>query len=127
MDLTIIEPNRDIYPAEDYAHALEVRGASRQLWVSGTMGLDPQGRAPPQLIDQLDLLWANIRRILDQAQMTTDNIVRVTSYLTRAEFAVANQEARLRALGGRRVPTTAIVAGTLDPAWLVEIEVIAAS
>ena len=34
---------------------------------------------------------------------------------------------RLRVLGGRLVPTTAIVAETLDSAWLVEIEVIAAA
>jgi 2-iminobutanoate/2-iminopropanoate deaminase len=33
---------------------------------------------------------------------------------------------RVAALGGRLVPTTAIVAGTLLNDWLVEIEVIAA-
>jgi enamine deaminase RidA (YjgF/YER057c/UK114 family) len=30
------------------------------------------------------------------------------------------------ALGGRRIPTTAIVVETLLPEWLVEIEIIAA-
>jgi enamine deaminase RidA (YjgF/YER057c/UK114 family) len=57
--------------------------------------------------------------------MTTDNIVRVTSYLTKPEYAEKNQNARLKALGQRRVPTTAIVVQTLSPSWLVEIEVIA--
>ena len=59
--------------------------------------------------------------------MTTDNIVRVTSYLRDPAFAQANQEARIAALGKRRVPTTAIVVQTLLPEWLVEIEVIAAA
>ena len=121
-----INPAAGIYPAtEDYIHGLEVRGARRQLFVSGTMGLDGQGNAPPTLEEQLDLIWRNLRRILAEAEMTTDNIVRVTSYLTNPEFALKNQEARLRALGDRRVPTTAIVVQTLVPEWLVEVEITA--
>ena len=58
--------------------------------------------------------------------MTTDNIVRLTSYLRDPSYAQTNQDARLRALGTRRIPTTAIVVATLVPEWLVEIEVIAA-
>jgi enamine deaminase RidA (YjgF/YER057c/UK114 family) len=38
----------------------------------------------------------------------------------------ANQNARLQALGGRAVPTTAIVVETLRVDWLVEIEITAA-
>jgi enamine deaminase RidA (YjgF/YER057c/UK114 family) len=38
----------------------------------------------------------------------------------------ANQNARLRALYGRAVPTTAIIVETLRDDWLVEIEIIAA-
>ncbi|MHA7773350.1 RidA family protein [Roseibium sp. M-1] len=121
-----INPSNGIYPATpDYVHGLEVRGATRQLFVSGTMGLDEAGRAPDGLDDQLKLIWSNLRRILTEAEMTTNNIVRVTSYLTRAEFAEKNQNARLKALGERRVPTTAIVVQTLVPDWLVEIEIIA--
>lgn len=58
--------------------------------------------------------------------MTFDNIVRLTSYLRDAAYAEENAAARTDALGGRRVPTTAIVVGTLHDDWLVEIEVIAA-
>lgn len=60
-----------------------------------------------------------------EAGMTTDNLVRITSYLTNPAYAEANGAARERALGARRVPTTAIVVQTLDPSWLVEIEAIA--
>jgi hypothetical protein len=76
--------------------------------------------------EQLELIWANIARILASAGMTVDNIVRLTSYLRDAQYAEANGDARVRALGGRAVPTTAIVAQTLVSQWLVEIEVIAA-
>ena len=72
-------------------------------------------------------MWANIRTILASAAMGVDNIVRVTSYLRDAAFAEINGAARTAALGGRVVPTTAIVADTLSDSWLVEIEVIAAA
>ncbi|SDY69643.1 Enamine deaminase RidA, house cleaning of reactive enamine intermediates, YjgF/YER057c/UK114 family [Sinorhizobium meliloti] len=106
---------------------MEVSGAARFLFVSGTMGLDPEGKAPDSLEEQLSLIWSNIRRILAEANMTTDNIVRLTSYLRDASYAEANQNVRIAALGNRRIPTTAIVAETLVPEWLVEIEVVAAA
>jgi 2-iminobutanoate/2-iminopropanoate deaminase len=58
--------------------------------------------------------------------MTVDNIVRATSYLRDASYADVNGAARVAALNGRVIPTTAIVAETLESDWLVEIEVIAA-
>jgi 2-iminobutanoate/2-iminopropanoate deaminase len=127
METVPHSPTEGVYPAsDDYVHALEVRGAQRLLFVAGTMGLDPQGVSGATLDEQLDLIWANLRAILASAGMTLDNVVRLTSYLRDAAYAEANAKARVAALGGRVVPTTAIVAETLDSSWLVEIEVIAA-
>jgi enamine deaminase RidA (YjgF/YER057c/UK114 family) len=127
MQLIPHNPTDGIYPAsDDYVHAMEVRGAGRLLFVAGTMGLDPNGAAGKGLDEQLRLIWSNIRAILAAAGMTTDNIVRLTSYLRDGAYAEANAAARVAALGNRRVPTTAIIAETLSPDWLVEIEVIAA-
>jgi 2-iminobutanoate/2-iminopropanoate deaminase len=114
-------------PTGSYMHALEVRQAERFLFVSGTMGLDRDGAPGATLAEQLDLIWSNLRAILGAAGMTVDNIVRLTSYLRDASYAEANAAARVAALGGRLIPTTAIVVETLDSDWLVEIEVIAAS
>lgn len=111
----------------DYAHAVELRGAQRLLLTSGTMGLDPAGAAATSLDRQLELVWANLRAILAAAGMTVDDIVRVTSYLRDAGYSEANAAARQCALGGRRVPTTAIVVGTLSDDWLVELEIVAAA
>ena len=110
----------------DWVHALEVRGAERLLFVSGTMGLRPDFTAPDTLEEQLECVWNNLRAILASAEMTVDNIVRLTSYLRDASYAEANAQARIRALGERRIPTTAIVVQTLDPGWLIELEIIAA-
>jgi enamine deaminase RidA (YjgF/YER057c/UK114 family) len=123
--MNVYNPTEGVYPATpDYVHALEVREPRRLLFVAGTMGLDAAGEPPPTLAEQLELVWANIRTILGSAGMTLDHVVRVTSYLRDAADAEANGAARLAALG-RAVPTTAIVVGTLEDAWRVEIEVVA--
>ncbi|MBB3162506.1 RidA family protein [Rhizobium laguerreae] len=127
MEMIAHNPADGIYAASpDYIHALEVRHPSRLLFVSGTMGLDQQGMAAADLEGQLELIWSNLRAILTSADMTVDNIVRLTSYLSDGAFMEANQNARLRAFGGRAVPTTAIIVETLRHDWLVEIEIIAA-
>jgi enamine deaminase RidA (YjgF/YER057c/UK114 family) len=128
MEKQTHSPTEGVYAAgEDYAHAIELRGAERLVFVAGTMGLDEDGVPGDSLEAQLDLIWGNIRTILASAGMTIEDVVRVTSYLRDASYADANAEARVAALGGRAVPTTAIVAETLESTWLVEVEVIAAA
>jgi len=121
-------PAQGIYGATpDYIHALELRAPGRLLLVSGTMGLDPSGVPGGDLGAQLELIWANLRAILATAGMSIDDVVQVRSYLRDAAYAEANAAARMAALGGRRVATTSIVAATLEPDWLVEIEIMAAA
>ncbi len=128
METIVHQPADGIYATtEDYVHALEVRDPQRLLFVAGTMGLDEAGDAPATLEAQLDRLWTNLRRILAAAGMTVDNIVRVTSYLRDPAYAEVNGAARVAALGGRVVPTTAVAVQTLADDWLVEVELIAAA
>jgi enamine deaminase RidA (YjgF/YER057c/UK114 family) len=128
MELIPHNPDEGVYSTGgDWVHALEVRGAERMLFVSGTMGLRPDFTAPPTLEEQLECVWDNLRAILASAAMTVDNIVRLTSYLRDASSAEANSRARIKALGDRRIPTTAIVVQTLEPEWLIELEIIAAA
>jgi enamine deaminase RidA (YjgF/YER057c/UK114 family) len=126
MDTVIHNPTDGIYAAtDDYVHAIEVRNPARMLFVAGTMGLDAKGSAGTSLEHQLELVWGNLRTILASAGMSVDNIVRLTSYLRDVAYAEANGAARIKALGDRRIPTTAIVVQTLADDWLIELEIIA--
>ena len=128
MQMIVRNPTQGIYPAtSDYVHAMEVQEPKRLLYVAGTMGLDEHGVAGTNLSEQLDLIWRNIRTILASADMTVDNIVRLTSYLRDPAYAEDNAKARVKALNGRVIPTIGIVAQTLSSDWLVEIEVVAAA
>lgn len=128
MERRTLEPTKNIYrPTPDYRHGIEVRDPTRIVFVAGTMGLKSDGAPGADLDEQLDLVWQNIATILAEADMTLDDVVRVTSYLTDPAHAERNGEARTQALAGRVVPTTAIVVQTLSSDWLVEVEVIAAA
>ena len=128
METVIHNPTEGVYATtEDYVHALEVRHPQRLLYVAGTMGLENNGEPGATLERQLELLWDNLRAILKSADMTVDNIVRLTSYLRDVAYVEANGAAGVRALGDRRIPTTAIVVQTLSEDWLVELEIVAAA
>jgi 2-iminobutanoate/2-iminopropanoate deaminase len=128
MKMIVRNPTQGIYPASsDYVHAMEVQEPVRLLYLAGTMGLDERGVAGKTLAQQLDLIWSNIRIILASAEMSVDNIVRLTSYLRDPAYAEENAKARVKALNGRVIPTIGIVAQTLSSDWLVEIEVVAAA
>jgi len=125
MEMLAHNPADGVYPAtSDYVPALEVRAGQRMLFVSGTMGLDPAGAPGGTLSEQLELV-GNIRVILASAGMTVNNIVRRTNCLRDSAYAEENAAARVAALGGRAIPTTAIVVQTLESDRLIEPEVIA--
>ncbi len=126
MQMQQCNPSGKIYPAtSDYVHAMKINGLNSILFVSGTMGLRLDGVPGADIDEQLVLVWKNIKAILADAGMSINNVVRTTSYLRDPAYTHANQEARVKALNGRVVPTTTIVAQTLSAGWLVEIEVIA--
>ncbi|MGI5127701.1 RidA family protein [Pseudonocardia sp. CA-107938] len=128
MEIRTHNPDDGVYATGgDWVHAVEVREPQRIVYLSGTMGLAADSTPGADLAAQLELVWSNIRRILAAADLTVDDIVRVTSYLRDPAYAAENAAARVKALGGRAVATTAIVAQTLAEDWLVEIEVIAAA
>ena len=128
METVTHNPTEGVYTTtDDYVHAIEVRNPQRLLYVAGTMGLEANGEPGATLERQLELLWDNLRAILKSADMTVDNIVRLTSYLRDVAYVEANGAARVKALGDRRIPTTAIIVQTLSEDWLVELEIIAAA
>jgi 2-iminobutanoate/2-iminopropanoate deaminase len=128
METVTHNPTEGVYATtDDYVHAIEVRNPQRLLYVAGTMGLENNGEPGATLERQLELLWDNLRAILKSADMTVDNIVRLTSYLRDVAYVEANGAARVKALGDRRIPTTAIIVQTLSEDWLVELEIVAAA
>ena len=120
-------PLQDIYPIGlEYVHTTEVVAASRLLIVSGTMGLDPVGKAAKTIDEQLRLIWRNISVIPRDADVSEEKIVQISSYLSDPAFSNVNAMYRMDTMKRRAVAMTTLVTGLLEANWLVEIEVLAA-
>jgi len=110
-----------------YSDAIETAPNLRWLFTSGTPGL-LSGKELADTIDgQAERAWEHIVTILHQADMTVEDIVKVTQYLTRAEDIPGYVKARSKALGDVRPAFMLLVVPQLIwPEVLVEVEVIAA-
>lgn len=112
-------------PVAAYAHAIEVSGAARMLYISGQVGQRMDGTIPDDIVEQSRLAWQNLEAQLRAADMTLDNLVKITTVLPNRGDLPAAWEARREALGDRRPASTLIVGGLANPAWKIEIEGIA--
>ncbi len=112
-------------PASAYSQAVEVSGATRLLFISGQLGIEPNGTVPPTMEGQAHLAWRNVGAQLAAASMTFGHLVKVTMFIPDAAEIPAGRSARAEALGQHRPASTVIVAGLVNPAWKIEIEAIA--
>ncbi len=108
-----------------YTHGLGVEDGRRLLFISGQIPEAADGSIADDFDSQARQVWRNIEAVLKNAGMTLDNLVKVTTFLTDRSQVPANRKVRTEVLGGRKVALTVMVATTLDPKWLLEIEAIA--
>jgi enamine deaminase RidA (YjgF/YER057c/UK114 family) len=114
-------------PAALYVHGMEAPPNARWLFISGQVGVHPDGRAGADAAEQAEIIWANIKTILASAGMGLGDIVKVTTYAVGPQHLPPLKTVRDRVLAGHRPASTLlIVAGLAQPAWLVEVEAYAA-
>ena len=78
-----------------YPQAVEVSGASRWLYISGQIPVAPDGSLSPDFTTQCRQCWANIETQLAAADMTKDNLVKVTTFLSDRRYALENRAVRV--------------------------------
>lgn len=126
--LKILNPAAIAKPQGKYQHAIEVPAGARMLFVSGQLGLLPDGTLAKGIEAQADAVWANIKAILAEAGMGFADLVKVNILLVDPVHIVPSRGARDRALGDIRPPasTLAVIKALAAPEYLIEIEAIAA-
>lgn len=108
-----------------YSQAIEVNGI---IFISGQIPVDPATGefVPGGIKEQTTQSFKNIKAILAEAGLTTDNIVKTTVLLASiSDFAVMN-EVYAEQFTGTFPARSAFAAKDLPKGALVEIEVIAA-
>lgn len=109
-----------------YAHAVEVPANARQLWLSGQIGVPPDGAVAPDFKSQFQQAMQNIKTNLNVASMGLQDIVQMRFYLTHRQHMSELVELRKALLDGLSpAVTTYFVAGLVEENWLIEVDVLA--
>ena len=112
-------------PNDTYAESLEVRGASRTLFISGQIPTDESGVVPAEFGQQCRNAWRRILNLLEQNDMEPRNLVKITTYLRDRADKDDSRRIRNEVLGDLRPSLTVIIVDLYEADWLVEIEAVA--
>ena len=114
-------------PLGRYNHGVEVPAGARWIFISGQVGIQPDGTLAHGIKAQAAQAWANLVAILGAAEMSLADVVKVTSLLTHPDYAQPYRDARDHLEWPQNPASTLlIVAGLASPAMLIEIEAVAA-
>ena len=112
-----------------YAHGVELRSMARLLFLSGQIGVAPDGSLATHFEAQCEVAMTNIETLLAAGAMKQADIVKLVFYLTRAADLPTLGELRRKRWASPTPPavTTLVVAALARPELLIEIDVTAAS
>ena len=122
--ITLLSPP-DMFRGQTYDHAAIVGDF---VFLAGQVARNAQGEtiAPNDTAGQTGPLYANVRRVLEYAGCTTDDVVKVTTYLVDNADAGIVISAHKAFFGAHRPPHTLVaVSGLSRPDMRIEVDVIA--
>lgn len=108
-----------------YVQALEVTDTTRRLYISGQGPITTEGNVPTTFKEQAETVWSNIIAQLHAADMTAENLVKATTFLSERKYRDENREVRQMMLNGHTFALTVVLAGMFEDGWLLEIDAIA--
>ncbi len=125
--LKTLKPATVAPPFSAYAHAVEVPAKSRLLYVSGQLGVAPDGSVPGDFEGQANQAFGNVMAILEAANMGPADIVRLNTYLTDSNDIAGYRAIRDSHMSGHEAASTMIVISALaQPQFKIEVEAVAA-
>ena len=128
MTISYSNPAAVHAPLGLYSHTVSVPAGTELIFLSGQIGVRPDGSAPTTIEEQADQVFANIIALLQAHELEATSIVKLTTFIVAGHDGDAVREARLKHLGAHRPSSTAVfVSQLVDPAWLVEVEAVAAN
>ena len=109
-----------------YSHGVEASSIQRMLFVSGQVGVGPDGSLAEGISEQTSVAVENLTAVLADAGMDASDIAKVTVFLTDESLLEGFVEAGAGWLPTPPPATTLVYVKALAaPAMLVEIEAIA--
>lgn len=124
---SIINPP-SIAPPGPYSHGIAVTGAEKTLYVSGQVGVKPDGSLTEGIEAQTRTAFENLTAVLAGAGLSVSDVTKLTIYMVNPEDIGGFMQG-----GGPFLPnpppaiTLIYVKALFNPAMLIEIEAIAAA
>jgi len=110
-----------------YSHTVIVPAGTELLFLSGQIGMRPDGSVGESLAEQADQVFENIVELLAAHGLGPTDIVKLTTFVVSGQESGRVREARHKHLGSHQPASTAVyVSQLVDPKWLVEVEAVAA-
>ncbi len=111
----------EMEPVSHYCHATR---AGDRVWVSGTVGVRPDGTIPEDTVEQFQVAIDTVDRCLKAAGAEARHVVKVTVLLTDINDRAAINPIRQAYFGEHRPASTLFeVSALVSPEMKVEIEV----
>lgn len=123
--ITALEPDR-AFGSPFHSQGTLATGVSRMAFVSGQVGVRPDGTRAEGIADQTVVAMENVLRVLGQGGFTMSDVGRLTVYLTSHDHIGSFVDAAAPFLPEVRPAATLLVVGALaDPSLLVQVEALA--
>jgi enamine deaminase RidA (YjgF/YER057c/UK114 family) len=122
-----ITPSTISPPLANYSHATEVPPNARWLYLSGQLGIAPDGSVPASFEAQAEACFVNLLAILKDAGMGPADLVRLNTYLVDPDDLATYMAVRDRHVAAPPPASTLLVVrAPARPEFKIEIEAVAA-
>jgi enamine deaminase RidA (YjgF/YER057c/UK114 family) len=114
-------------PVGPYSHTAVVPAGTELVFVAGQVGMRADGSIPPAFADQVEVTFQNLRACLAAHGLGVAAVVKLGVFVLPGQDFQALRAARERHFGTHRpASTTVFVSQLASPAFLLEIEAVAA-
>lgn len=123
---TFVNPP-EVHSPIGYSHTAVVPAGTDLVFLSGQVGVRPDGSTPATLEEQAAQMFNNIAALLKAHGLDETSIIKITLFVVAGQDIRTVRSARAKLLGAHKPASTAVfVSQLVDPKLLVECEAIAA-
>ncbi|HVY63670.1 MAG TPA: RidA family protein [Gammaproteobacteria bacterium] len=122
-----VNPDDVHAPVGPYSHTAAVPPGTELVFTAGQVGMGVDGAVPASFAEQAELTFRNLRACLVAHGLGMEAVVKLSVFVVPGQDLNALRQIRERAFGSHRpASTTVYVAALAAPAFLVEVEAVAA-
>jgi enamine deaminase RidA (YjgF/YER057c/UK114 family) len=122
-----VNPHDVHAPVGPYSHTAVVPSGTELIFIAGQVGMRPDGSVPSAFAEQAEVTFQNVRACLAAHGLGVEAVVRLGVFVLPGQDFAELRAVRERHFGAHRpASTTVYVPQLASPAFLLEVEAIAA-